>query len=332
MIVELDPRVRALKQRAHGQWTPLLLGIGVSSDILNGKNQPCPMCGGTDRFQYTDKYGEGNYICRSCGSGGGLKLAMGVLGLRFPEVLERLESQLNVPRPAPAPTAPGGERDMREVATRIWKDAQPVRSGDEVDRYLRARGLDLQVYPESLRFHPALAYFERVAGQSRSVKVGEFAAMVALVQAADGSTLTLHRTYLANGRKAFGGQSRKLLSSGYYGGAVRLEPVKRSLALCEGIETGLAVWLSTGIPVWAALNHGNLERVEIPVDVDTLAIYADNDADGEFAGQASAYLLAQRLVRLARRENRPLSVQVHAPRRAGMDWLDVYVESKTLAP
>ena len=26
------------------------------------------MCGGTDRFQYTDKFGEGNYHCRGCGA------------------------------------------------------------------------------------------------------------------------------------------------------------------------------------------------------------------------------------------------------------------------
>jgi putative DNA primase/helicase len=89
---DFESRVRDLKSRAHGHWTPLLGALGVDERILNGKNQPCPLCGGTDRFQYTDKFGEGNYHCRSCGAGGGLKLAQGALGLKFGELLARLES------------------------------------------------------------------------------------------------------------------------------------------------------------------------------------------------------------------------------------------------
>ena len=78
---DFEERVNEVKRRAHGQWTPLLRSLGVSETILSGKNQPCPIdnCGGTDRFQYTDKYGEGNYHCRTCGVGGGLKLARAVL-------------------------------------------------------------------------------------------------------------------------------------------------------------------------------------------------------------------------------------------------------------
>ena len=95
---DFESRVRDLKARAHGHWTPLLGALGVDERILNGKNQPCPLCGGTDRFQYTDKFGEGNYHCRSCGAGGGLKLAQGVLGLKFGELLGRLERQLGAVR------------------------------------------------------------------------------------------------------------------------------------------------------------------------------------------------------------------------------------------
>ena len=102
-----ESRVRDLKARAHGHWTSLLGALGVDERILNGKNQPCPLCGGTDRFQYTDKFGEGNYHCRSCGAGGGLKLAQGALGLKFGELLARLERQLGAVRATTA-QLPGG--------------------------------------------------------------------------------------------------------------------------------------------------------------------------------------------------------------------------------
>ena len=44
---DFESRVRDLKARAHGHWTPLLGALGVDERILNGKNQPCPLCGGT---------------------------------------------------------------------------------------------------------------------------------------------------------------------------------------------------------------------------------------------------------------------------------------------
>ena len=88
---EFEARVENIKRRAHGQWTQVLKALGVEEDVLNRKNQPCPLCGGTDRFQYTDRFGEGNYHCRGCGPGGGLKLAQACLEIRFPELIQQLE-------------------------------------------------------------------------------------------------------------------------------------------------------------------------------------------------------------------------------------------------
>src|SRR5581483_3995716 len=91
---EFEARVAEVKRRAHGRWTEILLSLGIDERILNRRNQPCPLCGGTDRFQYTDKFGEGNYYCRGCGPGGGLKLLQGVQGWSFGMVLQRVESRV----------------------------------------------------------------------------------------------------------------------------------------------------------------------------------------------------------------------------------------------
>ena len=40
---------------------------------------------------------------------------------------------------------------------------------------------------------------------------------------------------------------------------------------------------ATGKPVWAGLNAGNLEKLWLPDSVRKVCIYADNDADGDFA-------------------------------------------------
>ena len=47
--------VEALKGQAAGRWRELLSTLGgVPADVLDGKNHPCPRCGGTDRFRMID--------------------------------------------------------------------------------------------------------------------------------------------------------------------------------------------------------------------------------------------------------------------------------------
>ena len=195
-------RIDAVKQRAHGRWSEVLAAAGIEERILRHRNGPCPSCGGTDRFQYTDKFGEGNYHCRQCGPGGGFKLLQAVRGVDFHAALCKVERCLGMlpaaVSEAVAPAAPG-ER-MRRLVQRIWDEARPVVAGDEVDRYLSGRGLTLSRHPPVLRFHPSLGYFEKGAdGKSR--QIAAYPAMLALIQAPDGQAVTLHRTYLRDGRK-----------------------------------------------------------------------------------------------------------------------------------
>lgn len=323
--IELQRRVAYIKERARGNWASVLGACGVDPKIINKRNQPCPMCGGTDRYQFTDKDSEGGYYCRSCGPGDAFKLLQGVLGLTFMEALKRAENCVgSVPVPPVGAQAPSPER-MKRLCQKIWQEAVPVSQGDEVDRYLRNRGICLDAFPKTLRFHPCLGFYEKKEGEQRSKKISEFPAMLACVQGSDGHAITLHRTYLRDGKKALGSQSKKVLSSGINGAAVRLDAASEELGVCEGIETGLAVRLRSSKPLWAALNAGNLEKLWVPDSVKRVNIYADNDANAEFAGQVSAFTLAQRLVKEARKKNLDRRVQVFVPQHDGSDWADVWL-------
>jgi putative DNA primase/helicase len=150
--------------------------------------------------------------------------------------------------------------------------------------------------------------------------------MLARVENAQG-VVTLHRTYLHAGRKLDALDAKKVLSAGYSGAAVRLAQAGQELAVCEGIETGIALLLATAKPVWCALGAGNLEQLWLPETVRSVWIYGDNDADGDFTGQASAYALARRL----KREPVPggaRTVRVLLPRLAGADWADVWCKQQ----
>ncbi len=147
--------------------------------------------------------------------------------------------------------------------------------------------------------------------------------MLACIQGADGHAISLHRTYLQDGQKAQRPDAKKILSGGIQGAAVRLFEPGCVLALAEGLETAIAVHLSTGKPVWAGLSAGNLERLWLPEQVQEVHIYADNDANADFDGQASAFALARRL-RKERRNDTSRLVKVFVPSRDGADWADVW--------
>lgn len=89
----------------------------------------------------------------------------------------------------------------------------------------------------------------------------------------------------------------------------RLHPIAEGrLAVAEGIETALAVWMGSGWPCWATLFAGNLANFDVPDGVEIVAILADNDSHQ--AGQRAAKSLARRLLALP------------APLRVKMLWPD----------
>ncbi len=319
---DLEIRIASVKAMAEGRWTAILERIGVDPKILNKRNQPCPGCGGTDRFQYTDKFHHGDYHCRGCGAGDGFKLAELVLGVDFMSVFQAVEKAVGAPLPVAAMAAPSSDK-MRVLARRIWEEASPVTAGDEVDRYLTGRGLHMERYPSVIRFHPALGYYEKQEG-GRSKKVEEYPAMLACVQGADGVAVTLHRTYLKDGKKADLPDVKKLLSSGINGAAVRLFAVQEEMAAAEGTEKSIAVHLATGLPVWSTLGCGNMEKLWVPDSVRKLKIYGDNNADAQFDGEASAYALARRIKKEERRRGYAIDVDVFIPKLEGEDWEDVW--------
>lgn len=321
---EFEQRMAQMLLLAHGNWTAILAQCGVDQKLLTHRNGPCPIagCGGRDRFQYTDKFGEGNYFCRACGAGGGFKLLQHWLRLSAGDTLRTVERVLHVlpERPDPAPSGRTA-RDAQRSRSKVWQEAVPLRHGDEVDRYLANLGIALERYPATLRRHPALPYFTRDEDSGRYIRVGDYPAMVASVQDKDGGIVALHRTYLRDDEKAPVSDPKKLLGSAWFGAAVRLGEPATELSVAEGLENSIAVHKGTGQPVWSALTAGNLEKIWIPDTVQKLRVYADNDADSCFDGQASAFILARRL-RKARHAT-PIEVEVFVPKADGSDWANV---------
>lgn len=293
-----DPMVRCLNH-----WQSILLRMGVDPKWLRNKHQPCPFCGGTDRYRFDDKDGRGTYFCSQCGAGNGISFIMAWKGCNYMEAVKQIEaiiggSPLDVRRPSDpvtgvreAPLMP----DTTAIANRtrmLWAKGLELDGQDVASRYLKTRAIVLKQWPSN-----ALRWAQSIQYWLDSELIGYFPAMLARFVSPDESAQVIQRTYLEEpGRKARVDECRKLTPGPVpVGGAVRLGEPAEVMGVAEGIETSLAAsLLNSGMPVWATLTAINMMKFEPPPQCKKLIIFGDRDEKN--AGQVAAYSLGQRLM------------------------------------
>ena len=298
--------------QATGRWPAILAALGVDERILSRKHSPCPVCGGRDRFRFTDYQQRGMWICNQCGTGDGFDLLQRIHGWSFSEAAEQIKPLLpELPRERQS-----DDKQKRAVAAlnRLRREAVPAAKIPAVEAYLLSRGL---IVPPGIEAPPALGYWQD------GREAGRYPAMLGRVLLPCGTPATYHRTYLHNGKKAPVESPRKLMTPArpIRGGAIRLFPAESVLGIAEGIETAIAAHLLFGLPVWSVIDAAGIGSFEPPVGVRELVIFGDCDAN--YTGQSAAYAAANRL-------SRRLRVDVRIPDRGG-DWNDVLLQSREAA-
>jgi putative DNA primase/helicase len=171
---------------------------------------------------------------------------------------------------------------------RLWRNAKPA-FGTVVEVYLLSRSIMIPVPPTlryaQLRHHESDLWLP---------------CMVAAVQTREGRLSGLHRTFLQPGGrgKADVTPAKKMLGA-CRGGAVRLTPAGRRLALCEGVETGLSIREACpDLAVWCALSAGNLDQLILPALVEEVLLVADGDPVGEQAAERAKWVYLDQGVRV----------------------------------
>lgn len=309
-----DYRARDIFEEARDKWPSILPMFGVSPKFLTGRHSPCPMCGGKDRFRFTNFRDRGNWICSHCGHGDGMGLIMAMSGMDWMGALTEVRDKLGsaeVSKPRPRMSS----EKARSLCVELWKESVPIREGDDAERYLASRGFS-PPFGQQLRFHP------KVPVKDHPDKA-YLPAMLARVSDNSGMGVNIHRTYLVEGRKAeweIDGikQSAKKLMPGAIpvDAAIRLFPHEGELGVAEGIETALAVYRDYRIPCWAMISSGQMKKWVPPKGVKVLHVFGD--ADHKFGGQAAAYTLAHRVAC----QTNPPQVFVRVPDKLGVDWAD----------
>lgn len=277
---------------------------------------PCPVCEGKDRFRFDDRDGTGSYYCQRCGPGLGIGLVMAYRKWDFAkaalEIDNFLGSKPHLARPMITPVKQRTPEEIRGSLRRFMAGAAKIAPGAPSWNYLERRCGDLAGVHDDLWHHPSAFY---------DSEQGAFPALLAVVRDASGTPVTLHRTFLdEHGNKANVPAVRKLMAGigNWAGGAVRLGPLQARMGVAEGIETAICAGKLHGITVWSALNAHGVEAWVPPEGVQSVVICGD--CDSHFAGQISAYKLAQRL------EANGVGVEIRIPSVIGKDWCDIWTQ------
>ncbi|MDO4894998.1 primase-helicase zinc-binding domain-containing protein [Moraxella sp.] len=118
----------AIKMAAQGNWTDCIFpAFGIKLASKPNSHQPCPICGGKDRFRCDDKAGRGTWICNNCGAGDGFELVARYTQQSGYELMASIGGVLGV-----------GENKLTQAQKDAWKkDRQAKEAKEQADKLAR---------------------------------------------------------------------------------------------------------------------------------------------------------------------------------------------------
>lgn len=277
-----------VKELANGRWDSILLGLGVDELILNRKNQPCPSCNGSDRFQYTNYKDDGSYHCRGCGSGDGFNLLNITLSLEFKEALKQVADFIGVSSVDAKPVPNTKRRDyLRDHMLRLS-------GNDPASLYLKRR----KIYSSKFS-HIDIGYLLFQKYYEDNQVIGEYPILIAAVRDIDGGLITYLITHLtAEGEKADVKVIKKLISpitgkspAIYPYGFERMN--KEEIGVCEGLEDSLSASKLFKIPVAGIVGTSLMEKYMPNENVKYLTAFIQDDKN--YAGQCASFKMLKTL-------------------------------------
>ena len=303
-----------IKSQLKGRWLNVYLSLAptLSDAVQNvGKHVSCPIHGGAhaDAFRLDNKNNDGGGFCNTCGAfTDGIAVLQFVNKWTFRETIERLDDYINgshhcyynnptksINNNHSCESNSSDIEKRRKSVERIIKTASKIPLETHF-LYLKSRGLK-PIDAPSLRYHAGLPYYYN--GKPIVNSMGEwvyYPCIVGIYKNASGIS-GISRIYLdKNGNKGGAKIKSDLMSMGIItesapekvafkicslsGSAVRLGAIGETVAICEGIETGIALKNSGLTSVLACTTATLMQAIYIPSFVKNIVIYADGDDAG----------------------------------------------------
>jgi len=260
-----------------------------------------------------------------CDGRGGKLLVKCWGGCQWREILDELRSRglIEGNSPAPNPERDEEHRRRKESETKAEIERLRRRICGARDVYRRAQQADntpVEVYLRSRGIRGPISSALRWLRVCPHRNGGHYPAMLAPVVGVAGEQIGVHKSFLCpdgSGQADLPKAEQRETCGPFRGGAIRLAPHRAGVELLvgEGIESTLSAMQMFGLPGWAAISAGGVEALELPPEIRSIAIAADNDES--LTGQRAA-LSAQ-----ARWSGEGHAVRILLPPNIGEDFNDV---------
>jgi|SRR5579872_7265543 len=258
----------------------------------------CPVCHYPNAFSVREIDGKTLFKCHvGCDQAAVIQaIGYGPMLKRFPAFASRSRSRDQMSQRSALLSA---------SARRLWAEAIAV-PGTLAEAYLSARGISCPP-PATIRFLPDARHSP--TGSLRPCM------LAAVARSPDSKVVAVHRTFLGDGPHKAKIEPCRMTLGPIAGGAVRLAPASDVVGVAEGIETALSAMQMSGIPVWAALSAGGIERLVLPAmpQARTVIVFADHDRRGIDGAEYAA----------ARWRGEGREVRIELPTKPGTDFNDI---------
>lgn len=274
-----------IRKSAAGHWIRIFEQFAgdVLEDALNriGRHVDCPFHpkgrDGTNDFRLDYHVNENGKAFCNCGNFDGFELVMRANEWTFPIVLQEISSFLGIEstqtngRWRKKPSREDIKRNQQKskemaikqqlINERTEKSIQQILDGccdyehPRAIEYFKHRGIDVDILPDSILFHPNLIY--RGNDDYGKDFISYFPALIGLYQRVDDEFVNILRIYLSNQNpgkadvEAPKKQWSPIRPKATNGAAIRLGPATEHIAIAEGIETAMAVKYATNLTTWA---------------------------------------------------------------------------------
>lgn len=229
--------------------------VGIELHGNGKKHQPCPLCGGSDRFRCDDKHGTGSWICNKCGAGNGYTLVRDYTKKDAYDTHALIASILGI----------DGGKPMSDAEKQAWAEQKAEREKAEQQTKIKAQQSSAKIAQD--RFNSATPcdshpYLTKKDVSSHSLRVDSLGNLLI--------PLYYHNTNTGNitlcNIQSIDKDGKKLfVKDGLVGGAFySMGDVLASdtIFVCEGYATGASIFeaLGSGYPVIITFNAHNMVK------------------------------------------------------------------------
>ncbi len=267
-----------IKQGAKGKYLNLIFpAVGITLRGNPNHHQPCPICGGKDRFRCDDKGGDGTYICNHCGAGDGVKLVQQYTNSDYYETMKMIASIVGIDTDSPI----SDEQKQQWRADQIARDKKQAEQDRQAEQNAIAKAN--QMWSKATDPNPNHPYLVKKCINPMSIKqLGELLLIPLYYY-----NIETNQKALANLQTIDKDGNKKFLSGGKvaqcYSSLNTTAPQNNIIMIAEGYATAMTVLHATDYqyPMIVAFNANNLNpvsqfiRKQLPNS--RIMIIADND-------------------------------------------------------